>query len=1033
MSVIGDKKGVEFVRWFSELNKNSGKIAGGKGANLAEIFNLGINVPAGFVVTAQAYDYFILKAGLNKKISELLEGLDYENTKELDIVTGKIRELIVGSEFPANMKSEILDAYDSLNVDGFDFEKGSALAILNSSNEPPFVAVRSSSTAEDLAEASFAGQQDSFVNVKGNINLINNIKKCFASLYTSRATYYRNKKGFKHEEAHLSVVIQTMVDSDKSGVMFSKDPISGEDNVDVEAVWGLGEGIVSGKVTPDKYIVSRDFEILDKIIANKKMAVTRNSSGGKIEVVLSEGRAKSQVLKNHEIKKLAEIALKLEKHYSKPQDIEFAIEGSDIFIVQTRPITKITKKSEVDSGVEVKGDVVVEGMAASAGVASGEVKIIENNKDLEEVKKGDILVTKMTDPDMVVAMQKAKAIVTDEGGATSHAAIVSREMGTPCVVGTGDATKELKDKDIITVDGGSGKVYSGKVSEDSKKEVFLVDKKTNIEIKVMVDSPTYAERAAKSGIKKVGLTRIEGIIAEAGKHPNYFLLNKNIEEYEKIIYDGVVGISKYFDSIWVRTSDIRSDEFEELEGAPKRDESNPMLGMHGIRYSLKHPSILKAELKALKKVADSGKEIGVLLPQVILVEEVRKVKNILKEIDFHSAKVGVMVETPAAVQIISDLCKEGIDFISFGTNDLTQYILAVDRGNKLVQDIYDEMHPAVLSQLQYVLRNCKKNNVVTSICGQAGSKKEMVKFLVKNKIDSVSVNADVAKEISDYVYELENGGDNLEDEKKVEEVKVEDVLEVQGVDEFKGEEVLVEEKEVGSEVEEINEIKEEEFLGAELENEISEGGGVGGEEDVPGVQEIKKEEASEVKDEVVKEIKPEVEEVNVVEERVKMTENMVSAEERMGEIQKEIMKINGMIEEESDDLDDIKFEVSSEIIEDEILEIEELDDSEVEEVLEKDLDLGVEEFGGVEALREGEFEEISNKEDGEEMKDVQDLIENAEEEINEDEYEDNEEDDYDESCAIDVSSAESLIDGVQEKKSLDISKENSVSDILDIY
>jgi len=762
MAIAGNKKGVEFVRWFSELTKDSGDVVGGKGANLAEIFNLGVNVPAGFVVTAQSYDYFIREAGLNKKISELLSGIDYEDTKGLDKITKEIRDLIIDAEFPKAMKSEILEAYDSLNVDGFDFEKGSALAILNSSNEPPFVAVRSSSTAEDLAEASFAGQQDSYVNIKGNTALISHVKKCFASLYTSRATYYRNKQGFKHEDAHLAVVIQVMVDSDKSGVMFSKDPTSGEDNINIEAVWGLGEGIVSGKITPDSYIVSNEFEVLDKIIANKKIAITRNSGGDKIEVQLVEERAKSQVLKNHEIKKLAEMAVKLEKHYNKPQDIEFAIEGTDIFIVQTRPITKSAKKSDVDSSVEIKGESVVEGMGASPGVSSGEVKLIEDDKDLGEVKEGDVLVTKMTDPDMVVAMQKANAIVTDEGGATSHAAIVSREMGTPCVVGTEDATKELKENEVVTVDGTHGKVYEGKIAEDSKKEVLEIDKKTRTEIKVMVDLPTYADRAAKSNAKKVGLTRIEGIIAESGKHPNYFLLNKNIEEYEKIIYDGINGIAKHFEGMWVRTSDIRSDEFAELEGAPKRDEANPMLGMHGIRYSLKHPSVLKAELKALKKVANSGKEMGILLPQIISVDEVRAVKTMLKEIDFHSAKVGVMIETPAAVQIISDLCKEGIHFISFGTNDLTQYILAVDRGNPLVQNIYNEMHPAVLSQLQYVIRACKKNGVTTSICGQAGSKKEMVEFLVKYKIDSISVNADMAKEISDYVYSLENKVEGVE-------------------------------------------------------------------------------------------------------------------------------------------------------------------------------------------------------------------------------------------------------------------------------
>ncbi len=756
MAISDGKKKIEFVKWFSELGKGSIGIAGGKGANLAEIFNLGVNVPAGFVITAQAYDHFIHEAGLNKKISLLLNKINYEDTKELDKITKEIRELILDAEFPSSMQNEVFEAYDSLNVNGFDFEKGSALAILNTSNEPLFVAVRSSSTAEDLAEASFAGQQDSFVNVKGNSNLTKHIKKCFASLFTSRATYYRNKKGFSHIDSHLAVVVQMMVDSDKSGVVFSKDPTSGEDNIDIEAVWGLGEGIVSGKITPDSYIVARDSEIIDKTIANKKTAITRNSAGDKIEVQLVEEKAKAQVLKNHEIKKLSEIAIKLEKHYDKPQDIEFAIEGGDIFIVQTRPITKMAKMKDVKASVNIEGESVLEGMGASPGIASGEVKLIKDDGDLDEVEKGDVLVTKMTDPDMVVAMQKASAIITDEGGSTSHAAIVSREMGTPCVVGTGDATKELEENEFVTVDGTHGKVYEGKVAEDSKKEVLPVDKKTKTEIKVMVDLPTYADRAAKSAIKEVGLVRIEGIIAESEKHPNYFLLNKNIEDYEKIIYDGISGIAKYFDGLWVRTSDIRSDEFAELEGAPKRNEANPMLGMHGIRYSLKHPSVLKSELKALKKVSDSGKKIGVLLPQVISVEEVRSVKRVLKEIDFHSAKVGVMIETPAAVQIISDLCKEGIDFISFGTNDLTQYILAVDRGNKLVQDIYDEMHPAVLSQLQYVIRSCKKNNVVTSICGQAGSKKEMVKFLVKNKIDSISVNADMAKEISDYVYELEN-------------------------------------------------------------------------------------------------------------------------------------------------------------------------------------------------------------------------------------------------------------------------------------
>jgi len=764
---------IEFIKWFSELDKNSGNIAGGKGANLAEIYNLKIPVPPGFVVTAQAYDYFIEKAGLKEKIKELLEKIKYEDTEKLEKITKEIRELIINSNFPKEMQEEILESYENLDVKNLDTAKGTALEILKSSSESLFVAIRSSATTEDLATASFAGQQDSFVNIKGKTELIKHIRKCFASLFTARATYYRNKKGFKHEQASLAVVVQKMIDSDKSGVIFSKDPTKKNDNIIIEAVWGLGEGVVSGKITPDKYVISKELEILDKKIANKKIAITRDSGGNKEIVKLKEEKSKQQVLKDHEIIKLTEIAIKLEEHYNKPQDIEFAIERDEISIVQTRPVTTMEKR--VETAKEIKGEAILTGLAASPGISSGKIKIIKDLSDLNKITSGDILVTKMTNPDMVVTMQKSAAIITDEGGLTAHAAIVSREMGIPCIVGTQEATTKLKEGEIITVNGFTGKIYKGKVAETVQKEVLPITAKTKTEIKVMVDLPSFAERASKTKIKKVGLTRIEGIIAESGKHPEYFLKQNKIQDYEEIIFKGIKEISQYFDELWIRTSDIRSDEFQNLEGAPKEKEANPMLGMHGIRYGIKNPEILKAELRALKRVAEgigqrqiknnnndfsmaekeSNKKIGLLLPQVISVEEVKKVKEILTEINFTQAKLGIMIETPAAVQLIKDFCEEGIDFISFGTNDLTQYILALDRGNEQVQELYDEMHPAILHQLEYVIRICKRNHVKTSICGQAGSKKEMVKFLVEKGIDSISVNADVAKEISDYVAELE--------------------------------------------------------------------------------------------------------------------------------------------------------------------------------------------------------------------------------------------------------------------------------------
>ena len=745
----------EFVKWFSELNKDSGKIAGGKGANLAEIYNLNVPVPPGFVITAQAYDYFIESSGIKNKIKELLKKIDYENTSLLNEVTEEIRKSITNSDFPKEMEEDIIEAYESLGAEDLSLASGSALDILNNAHEPIFVAVRSSATTEDLAEASFAGQQDSFVNVKGYSELLINIRKCFASLFTSRATYYRNKKGFKHEDASLAVVIQKMVDSAKSGVIFSKDPSYNNENIIMEAVWGLGEGIVSGKITPDKYVVSNDLKIIDIKIADKKIAITRNSSGHQTIVNLKEEKSKQQVLKNSEVIKLADIALGLEEHYKKPQDIEFAIEGDEIYIVQTRPITTLNKRINLETSQEPQGKIILEGMAASSGIASGKVRIVKNMGDLSKIQSGDILVTKMTNPDMVVSMQKSSAIITDDGGLTAHAAIVSREMGIPAVVGTGKATTELKEGEIVTVDGSTGKIYRGKTSEDYKKEIKKVETKTKTKIKLMVDLPSFAKRASETGIRKVGLTRIEGIIAESGKHPNYFVEKNKTKDYEELIFKGISGIAEYFDELWVRTSDIRSDEFSNLEGASKEIEANPMLGFHGIRFSLKNLPILHAELNALKRVSDKGTKIGVLLPQVILVEEVKKVKEILREINFNSAKVGVMIETPAAVQLINQLCDEGINFISFGTNDLTQFMLAVDRGNKKVQDLYDEMHPAVLYQLEYVIRVCKRRNVETSICGQAGSKKEMVKFLVEKGIDSISVNSDVASEITEYIREIE--------------------------------------------------------------------------------------------------------------------------------------------------------------------------------------------------------------------------------------------------------------------------------------
>ncbi|MDD2444944.1 MAG: phosphoenolpyruvate synthase [Candidatus Nanoarchaeia archaeon] len=745
--------GDTYIKWLSELNKKDIKLAGGKGANLGEIYNAKFPVPPAFVVTTDAFYYFLKKTNLEESIKQILSSINVDETYKLQEKAKEIRQIITETKMPEDLEKIILEAYDHFNISLDDIrDSPGALAILRSAREPVFVSVRSSATAEDLGDASFAGQQDSFINVKGNDEVIEKVKAVFASIFTARSIYYRKKKGFD-SLVGIAAVVQKMINSDKSGVMFSKHPVSGKEEILIESVWGQGEGIVSGKIKPDQHVVNLDLEVLEEKVSDKKLAIIRTASGQTKTIELTKERSNQRVLKTYEIKQLAEFALKLEELYKLPQDIEFAIEDDNIYILQTRPITTLKNKKEMQ---DIDGQILTQGLAASPGVASGIVKIVNSMDDLDKVKQGDILVTTMTNPDMVVTMQKAAAIVTSEGGVTAHAAIVSREMGIPAVVGTQNALDVLEDGMEITVDGFNGKVFSG-IAENKSVEIEpIVETKTKI--KVMVDLPQFAKRAAKTKAYGIGLIRLEGLIASSQKHPLAYEKEGKLNDYKEMLKQGLKQIAEEFISkpIWVRTSDIRSDEYSNLNGAPKEIERNPMLGFHGIRFSLKHPEIFKSELLAVKELIELGHNFGIMLPQVISIDEIKQTKKIMEELGcLGKIKLGVMIETPASSIIIKDICEEKIDFISFGTNDLTQYTLAIDRGNEDVQYIYNELNWAVLKQITRVIRECKKNNIETSICGQAGSNKEMVKFLIKNKIDSISVNADAAKEISEYVKQLE--------------------------------------------------------------------------------------------------------------------------------------------------------------------------------------------------------------------------------------------------------------------------------------
>ncbi len=785
------------VMWLREISKEDTPLVGGKGANLGEMFNADFQVPDAFVLTSSAFREFLNITNLKQEILDIIKSIKFEDTQDLEEKAKKIREKIINSEMPPEFEREILRGYEKLSSRNLNEHM---IRVKDSC----FVAVRSSATAEDLEETSFAGQNETFVNMKGNEQVIEAIKKCWASLYTARSIYYRNKNNIKEDSILIAVIIQKMVNSEKSGVMFTTNPLTNDPNqLVIEAVFGLGDGIVSGAIEPDHFLIDKKTEqVLEKRIGKKKIAITRDSSGKTIKQQLHDAFMDKEVLYIHELKELIRVAKKLEEHYHFPQDIEYAFESGNLYIVQTRPISTLNKKQE---NKEVHGRVLLEGLAASRGMAAGKVKLVLDLNELYKVQPGDVLVTRMTNPDMVVSMQKATAIVTDEGGSTCHAAIVSRELGIPCVVGTKNATQILKDNGRITVDGTTGKVYAGdlitreknlgikpeenKIEETKAHDINLSAQNTQnkqhissskpdiakmfslpnkaqqsqqpqkgIMVKVNCDLPKVAERAAATGADGVGLARIEFIIAEGGKHPAYYLKNNQLDQYSELLAENLEHIAKAFKGkpVWVRTSDIRTDEYTHLQGADEEPkESNPMLGWHGIRRSLDQPDILQAEFKAIKILHDKGyKNVGIMIPFVINTEEVKQAKEICRLAGLEPRKdveFGVMIETPGSCMIIEDLCNEGIDFISFGTNDLTQLTLGLDRNNETIAKLYHEKHAGVLRLLEMVITVCKMYNVKSSICGQAGSDPEMAKFLAKKGISSISANIDAVQEIRESI------------------------------------------------------------------------------------------------------------------------------------------------------------------------------------------------------------------------------------------------------------------------------------------
>ncbi|MDE1813529.1 MAG: phosphoenolpyruvate synthase [Thaumarchaeota archaeon] len=741
---------MRYVNWLGEITKDDISIAGGKGANMGEMIRIGMPVPSGFIVTTAAFERLMQIHDTGDKIKTMLEGINVEDTSMLMSTSRKIKELVIAQEFPNEIRSEIIDYYKKLSHADMNTKPTTNLT----ESDVEFVAVRSSATAEDLPGISFAGQQSSFLNVKYENNVVEAVKKCWASLYEPRAIFYREKHGFKNPS--IAVVVQRMVNSDKSGVMFTVDPISGENVIIIEAIWGLGEYLVLGEVSPDHYVVDRMGKVIKEETGKKPIALVRDHKTGKsIQVKIPDEKSRARVLTDDEISKLARYGKQLEEYYGESQDVEFAIEQSDIRIVQTRPVTTKPKGSKS----KMTGVKILKGMGASPGIATGKVKIVKNISEITKIEEGDILVTTMTSPDLVPKMSKSAAIITDLGGATSHAAIVSREMGLPAIVGTGNGTAILKDGQIVTVDAYDGIVYEGIVSinKENKSEPLQIEK-TQTKVKVNLVFADKLEVASKTD--GVGLLRLEHMVTKSGIHPAKLVREGRSEQYISILTSGIKPIAARFypKPIWVRTLDARSDEFRNLEGGEEEPrEDNPMLGWHGIRRSLDEPGILKAEFEAIKRMRAGGLDnIHVMIPFVITVNEFRKAREIANEIGMgNNFNLGIMVETPACALDIEEFCKEGIDFASFGTNDLTMLTLGVDRNNAKIAKLHSEFHPSVLHMLQHVIDICNKYNIESSICGEAGSNPEMVKLLVKQGIRSVSCNMDAVYKIREAVSLIE--------------------------------------------------------------------------------------------------------------------------------------------------------------------------------------------------------------------------------------------------------------------------------------
>jgi pyruvate,water dikinase len=751
---------MKLIAWFGEVDKDDVGLVGGKGANLGELTRAGIPVPSGFVVTSDAYFRFLAECGLSEKIRATLSDLDVNDSSALQRASNEVKEMICAAQMPADTAIAIARAYRQMK----------ALP----------VAVRSSATAEDLPEASFAGQQSTFLNIQGEKGVLRAVQECWASLFEARAIFYRKENRFDDLRVGIAVVVQYMVQSERSGVMFTLDPKQNvPTKIVIEAIYGLGEAIVSGAVTPDHYIVNKaDLEILkQENKAQRRQLIKRERAKldeeNNVWVDVAEEDQRQPKLTEQQVKDLAAIGRQVEEHYGKAQDIEWAFEGGKFYIVQSRPVTTVaaTSGEEEDDGREEPQPVIVQGAAASPGVAFGPAKVVRGPEDIDLVREGDILVASMTTPDYVPAMKRAAGIVTDEGGRLCHAAIVSRELGVPCVVGAENATVALQTGREITIDGSRGVVYEGRADvrlawaeEWKQRRAAMANIQTRTKVYLNLAEPSLADVMAKENVDGVGLLRAEFIVADYIKeHPRLCIDEGRPEDFTTKLAAGLRAFAQAFHPrpVVYRTTDFKTNEYRNLKGGDKYEfeEENPMIGYRGAARYIHDQEVFRLEVEAIKRVRAEFPNLWVMIPFVRTPEELAQVKGLMESFGLKRSedfKLWMMAEVPSNVFLLDKFIDVGIDGISIGSNDLTQLTLGVDRDSSQLAKNYDERNEAVMRALEILVTGARRRGITVSICGQAPSDyPEITRKLVAWGATSVSINRDVIGKVRQLIAKVE--------------------------------------------------------------------------------------------------------------------------------------------------------------------------------------------------------------------------------------------------------------------------------------